>query len=205
MAASKSTIRDIFVKLSNVFPKDAYIIHNSYVISGPESELVTKGYYFCKLSPDAKEIIGEAYPSGVLYIPGVKVIKDDLTAYQKIEDEAKVDKIVSSLYGLTEKAKAPDEWHELSEEEKEKLTRIISEKEFDYMFTGNKSKSPIVIGKNLFPLISVNTLDNLTYAYDSYGAVENELEAIIFSYTHIYFQLYMLYVYLPLTLNRLKE
>ena len=205
MATSKTTIRDIFVKLSSVFPKDIYVIHNSYIMSGPESELATKGYYFCKLSPKAKETIGELYPSGVVYVPAVKIIKDDLTAYEKIEDEVKVDKIVSSLYGLTEKAKSPEEWHELSTDEREKLTRIISEKESDFMFDGNKSKSPIMIGKNLFPLLTVATLDNLTYAYDSYGDVKNNLEAILFSFTHTYFQLYMLYVYLPLNLNKTTE
>jgi hypothetical protein len=201
MAKEKSTkIRDLFVKLSNIFPNDIYIVNNLFVVPGPLSNEDLRGYYYCKLSPEMASLTVETFSiNQLIYIPSIKDIKNDIKAYTIITDETTMTEIDDKLSVLIEDNDSVPSWTNVKDDSAiyESIERIITNKTTETIFQNLPNVYPVIMGKKLFPLITVSTLNKLYYAYDSYPEVDG-LSKIHLTYDHQYFQLVMLYTFLTL-------
>ena len=91
---AKIDIKTFFTKIVNVFPKDIYIVHNWCVIAGEESDVENRGFYFCILGPEIRELLNKTFPNNpTVYIKSVRDTKTDLTKVQEILDEKALKRI----------------------------------------------------------------------------------------------------------------
>lgn len=195
----KKVFRDTLVKISNVFKNDLYIVHNKYVIAGSKSSEDNIGYYLLDLKDEAMLIYKEFFHNNpILYIPEVKEAKDNKSAIKIITDSKHIEKIENTVDNeLKQYDKLDLKWHpfNLSDEE---LDAMYDRAESITLFHGDKEKSEVIVSKTMFPLATKKNIRELmTYAYDYYEENDN-LNQILFSYTHPYFNLKMRYLFLTL-------
>ena len=86
--ATKIDFKTLLMKIVNIFPKDMYLVHNWCAIAGDESDLENRGFYFCILDTEVREMLNKMFPNNpILYIKSVRETKADLSKVQEILDE----------------------------------------------------------------------------------------------------------------------
>lgn len=201
---AKKTIRDLFVKLGNIFT-DFYIINNIYILPGPKSDETTKGYYYSILTGDMVELCREQFNNdSIIFIESVRDTKDDMRKVKFIENEEEKENIYKKL----------KEYQKNFENDiyNEKITwndMLFTTEQIDSIFKNSESitmslynnkseETNVVISKTLFPLLTEKTLDGLYYAYiDKYDG-GTELHQLLIEFFYEYFQLNMRYLFIPL-------
>jgi hypothetical protein len=194
---AKIDIKTFFTKIVNVFPKDMYLVHNWCAIAGDESDGENRGFYICILDSEIRTLLNKTFPNHpTLYIKNIRETKTDMSKIQEILDEKilkNIDSIVESHMSKLNSVTYWDTFH-FTEEEK---TALFSDGDSLELFKNDKYKSPIIISKSLFPLITEKTIDNVRYSYNN-DEDENGLNQIIMVYDFDFFQLVMRYMYLKI-------
>ena len=168
-------LTDLFVKLAYVFKVDLYIIDHKYVIGGANSEIKNIGNMYCELNEHSIEVIKELVSdSNFIYIKNIKDAKTDLqnNIITEILPTTK-DGVLESLKELKKQKKKITNWGKLT----------LNEDEIDRLFNKNVSieickeetDTPVIISKNMFPMLTEKKLDDLQYALDTSGEYTDNL------------------------------
>lgn len=196
--ANKDYLKDLLIKISTIFPKDAYIIHNMYCIEGPLSKSETAGYYICQLSPEVMNFLKEKFKrSEIIYLKSIKNAKTDFNEpnVQIVKNEDDIHEIENKLKNFQSITMDPkNKWSSFKFTENE-LTDLFDECKFITLFENDSVIPPIDISKTLLPLITRKNIDCLTYAVQV-GENEEELSKLIMDFDHELFHLFMIYEYL---------
>ena len=196
--ANKDYLKDLLIKISTIFPKDAYIINNMYCIEGPLSKSETAGYYICQLSPEVMNFLKEKFKrSEIIYLKNIKNAKTDFNEpnVQIVKNEDDIQNIENRIKELRSVTTDPkNKWASFKFTEND-LTDLFDECKFITLFENDSVIPPIEISKTLLPLITRKNIDCLTYAVQL-GNNEDELTKLIMDFDHELFHLFMIYEYL---------
>lgn len=197
MATKKLDLKTIFMKLVNVFPKDMYLVHNWCAIAGNESDSENRGFYFCILDPDVRDILNKSFPNNpVLYIKSVREAKTDLSKVEEILDEKILKNIEVIINSFMINYNNYSEWNTFNFTEEE-ISLLFDDGQSLALFENDDDKSSIIISKSIFPLINGKTINTVKYIYDNYEE-DSELNQIIIVYDYDLFQLVMRYLFLKI-------
>ena len=186
-------LTDVFTKLSYVFKTDLLNINKKYVIGGSESNLKNVGTMMCELSDDSIEVIKEELPDNdMIYIKNIKDAKTNL------EDNLVLDILPTTKSGVEENLKSL-----IKEKNKVKNwgSITLTEDEYDDFFNKNisinickdETLTPIVVCKNMFPMLTEKNFENLKYYLKINGEFTDNL---LTKFDTDYFELYNFLYYL---------
>lgn len=195
--ATKIDFKTLLTKIVNVFPKDMYIVHNWCAIAGDESDGENRGFYFCILEPEVREMLNKTFPNNpTLYMKSVRESKTDMSKIQEILDEKtlkRIDSIVESHMNKINSITVWDTFHFTDDE----IDAIFNEGQSLVLFENEDDKSSMIISKSIFPLITEKTINDVRYSHDKYED-DVDLSQIIMAYDYDLFQLFMRYLYLKI-------
>lgn len=196
MAKKKDiSIRELLVKLCNIFPSDMYIIYGRYIIEGPKSKEQNCGYYSACFNEDCSKVFLETFSKkDIIYFSDTKKAKDELEKYTSIvTDEEKIKEILKDSNTYIHKLQSIEKWNKFN----------LSDKEIEDIFEGNeveivideKTDQKMMLSKSLLPLVNKTTFLDLYYHTKRLEMEddENEIIQLILSFDHEYFQFYMTY------------
>ena len=179
-------IRDVFVKLKNVFPKDLYIMNNKFVCAGKESLNEKAGIYVCILEEKHSALLDYILDkSKTYYIKLIDVFKEDFTTgLNEVDNNEEISKHIENIV---------DEFNQdlvwvPAIEQPDFITTIFDDKR-NYELVVNDIK--FIIGKPLLPIVSKTNIKNLMFnaIYDE----ELELNTLRMDLRFTHFQLLMKY------------
>lgn len=184
-------VKDLLVKINNVFRTDMYLIHNKYCMGGIESEDLNPGRYLCVLTEDVKNVYdGVLKQESCYFIPSIRDAKNTLTdnieELKKEEREKKeheVDKMVRTFHEVTD-------WHTFSFSEEE-IKKLFDAGDYIY-FKPEGMDGEVVISKSLFPMIKEKDFQNVCYHVNK--EIQKDLNQMLIIFDFKYFQLYMEYM-----------
>lgn len=193
MAKDKDLVKESMTKLVSVFPNDAYIVHNKYIIAGDKSEENTVGYYFCIFQNDMFMEWKKLYPDNpVIYIKSLRESKISREV-EFITDASLIQSLEKKIETYVNETVNADKSWERFEFKDDMLEKIFTNNESVNLFS---DKREIIISKTIFPLITAKTINNVYYTF---GDIDSRgLNTLYIQYDHEYFQLNMKYFYLPL-------
>lgn len=192
---AKIDIKTFFTKIVNIFPKDMYLVHNWCAIAGKESDVENRGFYFCILGPEIRELLNKTFPNNpTIYIKSVRDAKTDLTKTQEVLDEKIIKTIDSMVESYMSKLNSITEWDNFQFNDNE-ISALFNDGESLLLFENDSDKSPVIISKSVFPLITEKTIGDVRYTCDKYEDDET-LNQVIMVYDYDLFQLVMRYIYL---------
>lgn len=195
--ATKVDFKTLLMKIVNIFPKDMYLVHNWCAIAGEESDVENRGFYFCILEPEVRELLNKLFPNNpTLYIKSVRETKTDISKVQEILDEKTLKNIDNIVDSYMSRMNSDYEWSNFNFDEEE-ISSLFNNGESLTLFENDENKSSIIISKSLFPLITEKTINNVKYAYTE-NVDNSELNQIIMTYEYELFQLVMRYLYLKI-------
>lgn len=197
---AKIKIRDVFVKLSYLFPHDLYIINGVYVVGGDESESDTSTYNICILEADVVDLIRSEFPSeengdSIIFIPSIKDIKDTIEGnYRWIRDKKKKADILEKFNFLHDICFDVNGWRPLSEYLPENALDIMYRKgsEVPIEVQGNQ----IHLSKKLFPIITDKTIGDVHIGISEEYSTD-EYRRMVVNYPFTMFQMYLIVTFLP--------
>lgn len=196
---AKIDFKSLLTKLSNIFPKDIYVIHNWCVIAGDESDIETRGQYLCILEPDVREMLNSMFPNNpIIYIKSVREtkLKLDFNEVQEILDTQAIKNITAKVESLMGNFTKYSTWEsfEFTDDQIESLFDIG---ESITLFENHNDRSQVIVSKSLFPLITAKTIGEVRYTYDHYAS-DDSLDQLTIAYEYDMFQLVMLYLFLKI-------
>lgn len=195
--ATKLDLKTIFMKLVNIFPKDMYLVHNWCAIAGNESDAENRGFYFCALEPEVRELLNKTFPNNpVLYIKSVRDAKTDISNIEEILEEKTLKNIDTVVDSFMNKFNDYTDWCSFNFSDEE-ITALFDDGQSLTLFENDDTKSSIIISKSIFPLITGKVINEVKYIYDSYED-DSELNQIIIVYDYELFQLVMRYLFLKI-------
>lgn len=193
--AKQVDLKTFLTKIINIFPKDMYLVHNWCAIAGDESDLENRGFYFCILEADVRELLNKTFPNNpIMYIKSIRDTKVDMSKFQEILDNKTIEKIDKLVETHMTKINSITDWDTFNFSDEAKDIIFNEGKSFT-LFEDDDDKPSIIISKSVFPLINEKTINNVRYKYDKYDD-NTELNQIIMAYDYELFQLIMRYLYL---------
>lgn len=191
----KLTIREILVKLSNIFPSDMYVIHCRYIVEGPKSKEQNCGYYSVYLTEESTNMFQEHFSKkDIIYFSDVKKAKDELKDYTSIvKEDEKIKEIIEDSNKYIRDLQSIEKWHRFHISDKE-INDIFEGMEVEIQFDKNIDQR-MMFSKSLLPLITKTTFSNLYFHSRKLemDKKENDIIQLIMSFDHEYFQFYMTY------------
>jgi len=198
------TLKDVLNKLSYVFPDDAYIKCNRFVVEGEKSEKRNCSYCAVYLPENIVEILDKEYSrEDIIFLSDIKKAKASLgtkdkdkyiTVYNKKEIDEELNKEIESK--IDEFINLPlthDTWQpfDLSGEQ---IEDILDNKNVKYYLNDDKY---IILSKSLLPMINKSSFSDLSY-YHFYNVMENkeEINTVVIQFNHEVFQIFMTFKYL---------
>lgn len=200
MAKTINLVRDLLVKITNVFRSDLFIVHNKFCIGGKISESSNPGHYICILSEDIKNALSDVVnPDNCIFIESIRNAKVDFLNNIEILNETESKNLEKRVDYFTTLFNNIENWDEFtfSEEEIEKLYKDL---DFIYFIPKN-SDSEIVISKSLFPIMKEKDFQNAYYHVDR--DIQENLNRMIITYDFKYFQLYMEYTFIKMNFKNM--
>jgi hypothetical protein len=195
--ATKLDLKTVFMKLLNVFPKDMYLVHNWCAIAGNESDVENRGFYFCVLEPEVRELLNKTFPNNpVLYIKSVRDAKTNISDIEEILDEKILKNITAIVESFMSKFNNYVDWNTFNFTEEE-ISALFDEGQSLTLFENDDNRSSIIISKSIFPLVTGKVINEVKYIYDNYED-DDQLNQIIIVYDYELFQLVMRYLFLKI-------
>ena len=195
--AKKDIVRDVLVKLTNIFSLDLYVVHNYYVLAGNKSNDANRGYYICALEPDVINETEKVFPKDkIVYIPSIKNAKDNIQSIEILTNEEDIKRIELVVEKQIYQFRKPLTWESFHFTEEEIDTLFKSSQSIS-LFKNDENRSEVIISKSMFPMVTEKTIDKLVYAYDTYEE-NSELNQLLVIHDTEYFQLMMRYLFIPM-------
>jgi len=189
--------KTVLMKLINVFPKDAYLVHNWCAIAGDESNDENRGSYMCIFEPDVRDVLNKMFPNNpIIYIKSVRETKADITKIQEILDMDIINDINSEVELFMNNFHKYDTWETFNFSDSD-IASVFDDGNSLTLFENEEDRSPVIISKSVFPLITGKTINNVRYNYDRYDDDET-LNQITLVYDYELFQLVMRYLFLKI-------
>lgn len=197
MATKKIDLKTFLMKIVNIFPKDMYLVHNWCAIAGTESDDENRGLYICILNSDVRELLNKSFPNNpVIYIKSVRDAKADVTKIDEVLDEKIIKNIENTVDSFMKSFNNYDTWETFNFTETE-INDLFEERKSLMLFENDENRSPLIISKSVFPLITGKNINDVKFVYDIYGDGK-DLNQIIMSYDYDLFQLIMRYIFLKI-------
>lgn len=202
--AKKLTLKDVLNKLSYVFPDDAYIKNNRFVVEGEKSEKRNCGYYAVYLPENIVEILDETYSrEDIIFFSDIKKAKASLgtkdmekyiTIYKKDEIRKELEKdIDGKISELINTPLSHEKWIPF-DLRGEQIEDILNNKNVKYYLNDDKY---IILSKSLLPMINKSSFSDLSF-YHFYNMMENkeEINTVVIQFNHEVFQIFLTFKYL---------
>ena len=193
--AKSMTLRELFTKLSYIFPDDIYIVGNHYVVEGEKSNKRNCATNAVILSSKSSELLEEKYKkSDIVCISNIKKGKDDLDNFSSIiTEEEKIKEINTTIKEYIEKNISAERWDSFQVSD-EDLENIFNGKEVEYVLECDKK---IILSKSILPMITAKTFDELCYRQEEIH-IEGEppITRVVLAFDFPYFQAYLNFNYL---------
>lgn len=193
--AKVDLIKDLLVKINNVFSDDMFIIRNRIVVSGIKSFEKANGRYVCVLNENIKQeydaVLGVDSITKVVSIKDAKKsFNDNIVVVDKIDEFETVDQhMINASLEVYDNAIKIEEW--------EPLESILTPEELDGMF--NRGESTLIfgendqprmrIGKSLLPLVKEKNIGDVYFS--PMTEIENNVFRAFFKIEHPYFVAYL--------------
>ena len=193
--AKKSSFENLLSKIANVFKTDSYVIDDTYVLGGEESESDNPSTILLILNPDiAKEVKDLNLTDGedILFIEKIKDFKKTLNGGKLISQEEK--DIKNKCKKLNKIIKNIEDWKSLDFSEEE-IEGFITDGKTVKLFESDENIPSVTISKTLIPLLTIKNFSDLSYQVivnDDF----NELNTLVFLLDTEYFQLYSIAQYI---------
>ena len=186
-------LTELFTKISYVFKTDIYVLQHKYIVGGSDSNLKNTGTMICILNEETSELMKrEVSEKDFFYIKNIKEAKTDL------EDNLVLDILPTTKSGVEENLKSL-----IKEKNKVKNwgSITLTEDEYDDFFNKNisinickdETLTPIVVCKNMFPMLTEKNFENLKYYLKINGEFTDNL---LTKFDTDYFELYNFLYYL---------
>lgn len=195
---AKLTIKDILIKIMNVYKHDIYILNYKYCLAGTESESSNIGQTLCVLNDEASTVFKEAYPEkSLIFIDDIKNAKLKLEEHTRTEFNEDEIKTISDRFNFIDKlVKKIDEWKSFDFDE-QKILALFKNGETVELFSQEKNIPTVTISKSLFPLVTEKKLERLYYNIIP-AKNSDELTTFVTSFDFELFQLYSIFLYMNL-------
>lgn len=186
-------VRDLLVKITNIFRTDLYISHNKFCLGGPLSEEVNIGHYLCELTEEVSNAYNEVIDKNdIIYIESLKNAKTDFdTNIKKVL--APEDKYIEErINNFIQLFRSVDDWKKFQFTETD--INILYD-EVNYLhFHPEGTDSTVIISKTLFPLMKEKDFQNAYYHINK--DIQKNLDQMLITYDFKYFQLHMEYTFI---------
>ena len=193
MATKKSKIEDMLTKILKIFPSDIYIVYNKYIVGGDKSEENTTGYFICRLLDGIYDELNTEFDKDkIYYIRNLRTEKSNAFDNSHIVNDKECMKIIYGINKLNELISNVEIWSPI-ELDDDTIDKLLNNNDTITLFDNDDEKSPLLLGKNMFPTISEKNINKLYY---SYLGENDEYSQVLFNLNADYFELYMLYRYL---------
>lgn len=196
--AKKIVFNDILTKVSNVFKADMYLLDYQFCLGGKESEDSTSYTSICILSPEAIELVKEMFPNNKdILFTNVKKAKTELAEYSKTDlSKTEIDNIIKRKESILQIVNNINTWNSFDFTE-ETWNDIIKEGKTIEMFENDDTIPTVLIGKSVFPMVTVKNTSNLYYQLIK-PKNEYDLYKLVTSFDTELFQIYTIIQYLKL-------
>lgn len=186
-------VRDLLVKITNIFRTDLYISHNKFCLGGPLSEEVNIGHYLCELTEEVSSAYNEVIDKNdIIYIGSIKNAKTDFdTNIKKVvaPEDMYIEERINNFIQLF---RSVDDWKKFQFTEND--INILYD-EVNYLhFHPEGTDSTVIISKTLFPLMKEKDFQNAYYHINK--DIQENLDQMLITYDFKYFQLHMEYTFI---------
>ena len=194
----KITMKDILNKLSYIFPDDAYVIGNRFVVEGEKSMKRNCAYCAVLLPEKITKVYEEANISkdSVVFYSDIKKAKTQ-QEYIEVYSKEKIDKkLMDNLNEKIEEFITQPLSHEVWSPfnlSGEQIDDILENTYVKYYLNDDRY---IVLSKSLLPMVNKNNITDLSY-YQFVSEIDDEkINTVVISFNHEMFQVYMTFKYL---------
>lgn len=197
--AKSSTIRDLFVKICKVFPKDMYIIDYRYCIAGNISDDNVPYSGLCILDPEFISVVKNTFTNhDIIYIKDINLAKDKLDeAVEYIETKSQQIFIRKRLEALLVCENDEMTWDSCPFTEKDIIDMYEGNISIE-LFRDNSEIPNLTTGKSMFPLMTEKTIGSMLYSFIGYNKQYN-IANIVFSYPFsCFFSVYLFFAFINL-------
>lgn len=197
---AKIQFKDFMNKMGTIFSSDGYLAFNKYFIGGEESNKIDKGTYICLLSDDTTKMLQEYFKNDkIIEFTNIKKAKDNPTNtdYTKqVTDDKIISHVIDSIKSLTNDINSIQSWKPFNFTE-ELLEKLYDECSAIDWSPDDKKIASITISKSLFPLITSKTISEVNYNIKNLDLAD-KISQLTMSFDNDFFQIYMVYYYIPI-------
>ena len=193
---------DLFVKLKNIYNKDIFVIDSTYILGGDQSNESLYGDFICILEADyvraMKSVLGD---HRYVLISDIKAFKENPSGKDAFYYYDEVTKEVERYF--TKQKRIHDtfdmgnsDWCTLATMSESELGKVFTDNRYVQMQPENPEYPKIIIGKKLFPMVTLKNLSNVYYKFIHDGERGLYCMCVDFHFTH--FRVNYLYYFLPI-------
>lgn len=191
--AKVDIVKDLLVKITNIFRNDLYISHNKFCLGGKLSEDLNIGHYLCELTEEVTNAYNEVIDKAdVIYIESIKNAKTDFdSCIKKVIGDEK-ENVEKQIDTYVELFRSVNEWKKFQFTETD--INILYD-DVNYLhFHPEGTDSTVIISKTLFPLMKEKDFQNAYYHINK--NIQDNLDQMLITYDFKYFQLHMEYTFI---------
>lgn len=165
MKKKELTFNEALTKINMVYPADCYVIHNHYILPGPESEAaLTSNHCFSiatlRLSEGLHQVLKN---ESIAYIANIRKAKDELKKYVKVIQE---DEVYQRLLRIQENEllqfQKVEGWKNLELPE-EQSNQLFSDNAAIELFKDDPTTPTLLIAKKALPILTEKNYRDVVY------------------------------------------
>lgn len=148
-------------KLTTVLNHDCYIIDNAIAIGGTLTEDDTTGTFLARIDHNYNSYLREKYKKNdLLYIPDIKKFKNDESLIEASFSPQRKEAVFERWKNIEDIFKNVKKWENF-DFSPEEITTIFDDRK---LITFTKNKFKCVIGKEMFPLLKNENVNDVVYS-----------------------------------------
>ena len=192
-------IRDLFVKLSNVYRNDLYIFGLRYVYPGKKSFGRLNGKVVCILNDEYVSLLEKVFGRQDVRIANIRVFKDDFGAFDPFPNSTERSDCVKLATDVSNGLETSWDF-KFSENETEhaELVERFLDTNLICRLKDPKMECPdVMLGASMIPCCSAKTIDKILYRMDYFTTVdEQKIYQLLMELQFTHFRILMQYFYI---------
>lgn len=192
-------IRDLFVKLVNVYKNDFYVFGLRYIYPGEKSDDRLNGKTVCTLTEDYVQLIEQVFGKHDVYVSDIREFKEDFTKFQIIEnDKIKNECIEFCSYVNNQLIDFNTFRFSMDDTENEDIIERFLDKKLICTLSDPTGKCPdVTIGSSMIPCVSEKTITDIIYSMSYYDTLDNQtIYQLVMEMQFTHFTIHMQFFYI---------
>ena len=192
-------IRDLFVKLVNVYKNDFYVFGLRYIYPGEKSDDRLNGKTVCTLTEDYVQLIEQVFGKHDVYVSDIREFKEDFTKFQVIEnDKIKNECIEFCSYVNNQLIDFNTFRFSMDDTENEDIVERFLDKKLICTLSDPMGKCPdVTIGSSMIPCVSEKTITDIIYSMSYYDTLDNQtIYQLVMEMQFTHFIIHMQFFYI---------